>query len=117
MRDARIVGGFVLVMLCGVAGAHAFLEQAEPRVGSGISVPPREVALRFTQDLEPAFSNAAITDAAGRRVDLGEVAIRGNVMRVPLREIGTGNYRVTWRVLSVDTHITEGAFSFRVDPP
>jgi methionine-rich copper-binding protein CopC len=35
-------------------------------------------------------------------------------MRVPLRGIRPGTYRVSWRVLSVDTHTTEGAFTFRV---
>jgi methionine-rich copper-binding protein CopC len=117
MPHARIFGVVVLLLLCGVAGAHAFLEQAEPRVGSSTSTPPREVALRFTQDLEPAFSGASITDAAGRRVDMGDAVIRGNEMHVALRQIGAGVYRVTWRVLSVDTHVTEGAFSFRVDTP
>ena len=34
--------------------------------------------------------------------------------RVPLNPLGPGTYRVKWRVLSVDTHVTEGDFIFRV---
>jgi methionine-rich copper-binding protein CopC len=75
---------------------------------------PRELTLWFTQNLEPAFSTVTVTDASGQRVDAGKPSISGNVMRVPLRTIGTGTYRVRWRVLSVDTHTTEGGFSFTV---
>ncbi len=98
------------------AWAHAFLDEASPRVDSTVPAAPSEVSLRFTQDLEPAFSTVTITDASGRRVDTGKPSFSGNIIRVPLRAIGAGKYRVTWRVLSVDTHTTEGAFNFSVVP-
>jgi copper resistance protein C len=111
----HISGTVVLVLLAGAAAAHAFLEEANPRVGSTIRTAPPEVTLRFTQNLEPAFSSATITDASGQRVDTGAPGIDGNVMRVRLLAIGAGSYRVTWHVLSVDTHTTEGAFTFAVE--
>ena len=118
MPPLRVIGIVAaLVFFCGAAGAHSFLDEADPRVGSTVHVAPREVTLRFTQDLEPAFSSVAITDASGQRVDAGQPIVSGNVMRVPLRAIGAGRYRVTWQVLSVDTHTTEGAFTFGVDAP
>jgi methionine-rich copper-binding protein CopC len=118
MRTGWLIGCTVTFLLVGgAAGAHAFLEQAEPRVGSTVHAAPREVTLRFTQDLEPAFSTVTITDAAGARVDAGKPNFDGNIIRVPLREIGAGSYRVTWQVLSVDTHPTEGSFSFVVEQP
>ncbi len=118
MRAMRIVGiTAALALFAGAADAHAFLEDADPRVGSTVQTAPSEVRLRFTQELEPAFSSATITDASGQRVDAGAPVVSGNVMRVPLRAVGVGSYRVTWRVLSVDTHTTEGAFTFGVDKP
>jgi methionine-rich copper-binding protein CopC len=118
MRSVWALGSAAALALFGsVAGAHAFLDEADPRVGSTVRTAPREVTLRFTQDLEPAFSSVTITDASGRRVDAGKPSVSGNVMRVPLRQIGAGNYRVTWRVLSADTHTTEGAFTFGVAAP
>ena len=77
-------------------------------------VAPRELVLHFSQDLEPAFSTVEITDAAGQRVEAGEPIISRNLVRVPLRQLGTGSYRVTWKVLSVDTHATQGTFNFDV---
>jgi methionine-rich copper-binding protein CopC len=35
-------------------------------------------------------------------------------MRVSVKTLPPGTYHVSWRVLSVDTHTTEGAFSFTV---
>jgi copper resistance protein C len=116
MRATWLIGGTVaLALFAGAAAAHAFLEQADPRVGSTVRSVPLEVTLRFSQDIEPAFSSATITDASGQRVDTGAPDVHGNVMRVPLRAIDVGSYRVTWHVLSVDTHTTEGAFTFAVE--
>ena len=104
----------LLLLATGEASAHALLDHAEPRVGNNVATAPREVTLWFTQKLEPAFSSLIVTNAAGQRVDIGKPRVSGNQMSVSLRPGGTGTYRVTWRVLSVDTHTTDGSFSFQV---
>jgi methionine-rich copper-binding protein CopC len=102
------------VLASGAAQAHAFLDHAEPRVGNKIASPPHQVTLWFTQKLEPAFSSVTVTNAAGERVDSGKARVSGNQMSVSLRPGGAGTYRVNWRVLSVDTHTTDGSFTFQV---
>src|SRR5271169_4401335 len=93
-----------LLMIPGtVAEAHAFLDRAEPRVGSTVPTAPRELSLTFTQNLEPAFSSVEVTDANGSRVDLGKPSISTSTMRVGLKQLSPGTYRVRWQVLSVDT--------------
>jgi copper resistance protein C len=104
----------LLWLVTGEASAHAFLDHAEPRVGNTVATAPREVTLWFTQKLEPAFSNITVTNSAGQRVDTGKTRVSGNQMSVSLRSGGAGTYRVNWRVLSVDTHRTDGNFTFRV---
>ena len=37
-------------------------------------------------------------------------------LRVALKPLTPGTYKVIWRVLSVDTHRTNGSFTFRVGP-
>ena len=96
------------------ANAHAFLDHADPRVGSEVATAPRQVTLWFTQNLEPAFSKVTVTDSSSQRVDAGKPSISGTIMRVPLRGLKAGIYRVSWHALSVDTHTTEGSFTFRV---
>jgi methionine-rich copper-binding protein CopC len=95
------------------ARAHAFLDYANPRVGSTVASSPGQITLHFTQRLEPKFSRAEVRNAAGARVDQG-ASVSGNVMRVNVKALSAGTYRVHWRVLSVDTHTTEGNFSFHV---
>ena len=75
---------------------------------------PRELALSYTQNLEAAFSSVEVSDANGTRVDLGKPSINASVMRVGLKPLPPGTYKVRWHVLSVDTHTTEGSFTFHV---
>jgi methionine-rich copper-binding protein CopC len=118
MRLFSAIACVALLLLAGsvTARAHALLERAHPRVGSTMQAAPQEVSLSFSQYLEPAFSTMEVTDAQGRRVDQGGPTIEGNVMRIRLQAIVAGTYRVRWQVLSVDTHTTEGTFSFEVRP-
>jgi copper resistance protein C len=116
MRSLSIVLTIPLLLLLvtGEVSAHAFLDRAEPRVGNKVATAPREVTLWFTQKLEPAFSSVTVTNPAGQRVDTGKPRVSGSQMSVSLRGGGAGTYHVTWRVLSVDTHTTEGNFTFQV---
>ena len=108
------ISALLTVMASTAARAHAFLDHAEPRVGSSVPTAPREVVLSYTQNLEPAFSSVEVSDASGARVDLGKPSISASVMRVGLKQLSPGTYRVHWQVLSVDTHTSEGNFSFHV---
>jgi methionine-rich copper-binding protein CopC len=104
----------LLVLATCEASAHAFLDHAEPRVGNKVASPPNEVTLWFTQKVEAAFSTIAVTNDAGERVDTGKTRVSGNQMSIALRPGGSGTYHVTWHVLSVDTHRTDGNFTFQV---
>jgi methionine-rich copper-binding protein CopC len=96
------------------ASAHAFLDHAEPRVGNSVPTAPHEVKLWFTQKLEQAFSTIEVTDGSGQRVDTGKPRVNGNEMAVSVKNLAPGSYQVNWHVLSVDTHRTDGNFSFTV---
>ena len=118
MRTHTTIVSLLLVALgTGAARAHAFLDHASPLVGSTVHSAPHEVSLWFTQSLESAFSSVQVTDANGGRVDQGKVQVSGIVMRVSLKSLAPGSYKVRWRALSVDTHTTEGSFSFHVGGP
>ena len=114
-RPAKVVLiPLLLLFASGEASAHAMLDHAEPRVGSRIATAPTKITLWFTQNLEPAFSTITTTNAGGRRVDAGKVRVIRNQMSISLRPRGTGTYRVTWHAVSVDTHTTDGNFTFQV---
>jgi methionine-rich copper-binding protein CopC len=99
------------------ARAHAFLDHSSPAVGSSVLASPPIVILWFTQDLEPAFSSVQVTNDAGQRVDLANAQIpQGSPaeLRIGLKSLPPGTYTVSWHVVSVDTHPTEGTFTFEV---
>jgi len=116
MRHALLIWTAALTLLLATdeAIAHAMLDHAEPRVGNTVASPPHEVTLYFTQKLEPAFSTITVTNAAGQRVDSGKTRVSGSQMSISLKPGGSGTYHVNWRVLSVDTHTTDGNFTFQV---
>jgi len=107
----------LLALSASAASAHAFLDRASPAVGSSVPRSPAAISLWFTQELEPAFSTLSVVDQAGTRVDGGDPEVDRNdatILRVTLKPLPPGTYKVIWRVVSVDTHPTEGTFTFRV---
>jgi methionine-rich copper-binding protein CopC len=103
-----------------LAYAHAFLEHAQPRVGSTVSASPTEVKIWFTERLEPAFSKIQVFDAGGREIDRRDVKVDPTdpiVMTVSVPTLAPGNYRVLWNAVAVDTHHTNGSFGFTVKSP
>jgi methionine-rich copper-binding protein CopC len=115
MRPRVLILSLLAIAFGSVAAdAHAVLDRASPAVGSTVASAPREVSLTFSQNLEAAFSSIQVTDASGTRVDQGKPQISGNTMRIGLKSLSQGTYRVRWQALSVDTHKTEGSFTFTV---
>ena len=100
--------------------AHAFIDHTDPVVGATVKQAPTEVRLWYTQGLEPAFSRVQVFDASGKEVDKRDVHLdpRNNHLLIVSLPAGleAGTYKVVWRVVSVDTHPTEGSFKFRVEP-
>jgi methionine-rich copper-binding protein CopC len=104
-----------LTVSAAVAHAHASLAHASPSVGSTVSAPPQEVILTFTERLEAAFSKLTVIDASGTEVSQGKVQVNDTTMRISLKPLNAGIYKVNWRAVSSDTHKVEGSFAFRVD--
>ncbi len=119
LPTALILAGAVLCAGGSAALAHAFLDHAVPAVGSTVHQPPAEIRIWFTEALEPAFSTIKLADASGTAVATGAAHADDaskTVLVLPLPALAPGSYRVMWRVLSVDTHVTEGSFRFQVAP-
>ena len=117
---------FCLIVLLGILAwspsacdAHAFLDHATPAVGSAVRASPAQVRLWFTEELEPAFSTIKVLSADGLQIDKQDKQVdRSNpvLLQVSVPPLAPGRYRVVWRALSVDTHVTEGDFTFEVQP-
>ena len=120
MKTYRMLLSFILLVLgTSFADAHAFLDHAEPKVGSKIATAPGEVKVWFTQKLVIAFSDLQVFDAAGKEVDKHDKKLDPSdqaLLTVSVPPLKAGTYKVVWRAVSVDTHVTHGDFTFEIAP-
>src|SRR5262249_47050744 len=101
--------------------AHARVKRANPAVGGAGSASAAPAALRVwvSEKVGPALSTVEGGDSKGTRMGRGGGRSGpGDTtqLRVTLLPLPPGQYRVLWRVVSIDTHYRSGSFPFRVDP-
>ncbi len=97
--------------------AHAQLLRAMPQPSSVVATAPPEVRLQFSEGIEGRFSGVEVAAPDGKRVTTGRAHTQGTALVVPITApLPPGVYRVNWRVLSVDSHKTQGSFTFEVRP-
>jgi methionine-rich copper-binding protein CopC len=109
-----------LLLAPAAASAHARLESAIPPAGSTVARAPAELALTYSESIEPHFSKVAVTDATGARMDQGDLHVDpqdATHLLVPVKPLPPGSYTVTWHAVSVDAHRTQGSYHFKVIAP
>ena len=107
----------VLFSLPTLVFAHAFLDHAEPKVGSDNTTAPTEVKVWFTQEIENSLSRIKVLDAQGHQIDKKDSHVDSKdkkLLIVSVDHLAAGSYKVEWSVVSVDTHKTRGDFKFEV---
>jgi copper transport protein len=104
-----------LACLAAPAGAHAVLQSTSPADRAQLDQAPDEVVLEFNESVSAPLGAVRAFDAAGERVDDGDLVVQDGVLTLGLRsDLGDGAYVVTYRVLSADSHPVTGAFTFTV---
>ena len=101
------------------AFAHAVLTAASPEATGTVSAAPAQVALTYSEPVEPRFAIISVTDAGGRQRVAGvprRSPANADQVIVPVQRVPQGWYLVYWRVISADGHPVRGAFTFAVGP-
>jgi len=120
-RHAAVVIAGVLVALAvpAAASAHAYLTHTVPAASVELASPPPNVQLTFDEAVEPRFAIVSVTDKNAHEVIAGHASrspTNPDTLVVPLKKIGEGWYLVYYRVISVDGHPVQNAFTFAVGP-
>ncbi len=106
-----------LLIFASTSFGHAFLDHADPKVGSEIQTAPTEIKVWFTEEIEPAFSTLKVLDAGGNQVDQKDAHLDAKdktLLIVSVPALAAGEYKVEWSVVASDTHHTQGDFKFTI---
>jgi len=120
IQSRAVALGLALLCSCLLsldALAHARLVKGIPADDAELSVAPEFVVLTFNESPERSFSSVELRNPAGEIVTTPAVR-QGETpdsLLMPLPEdLPAGTYAVHYRVLSVDGHVVEGRFGFRI---
>jgi methionine-rich copper-binding protein CopC len=111
---AALGSGLILLAGAGQALAHARLVQSTPAADAAVAA-PAQIALKFNEKLEAAFSGFDLTAGAAKtpvKVALSKDGL--SLVGVPARPLTSGAYHVQWHAVSADGHRMTGAFDFAV---
>jgi methionine-rich copper-binding protein CopC len=99
-----------------VALAHSFPEKETPSAGQKVASPPSEIMIKFDAPIEKLFAKLEVTGADGANQAIGapQVSDDGIGLSVKVPALKPGDYTVKWAVVCIDTHHTEGSYTFTV---
>ncbi|RON09724.1 hypothetical protein BK659_07290 [Pseudomonas brassicacearum] len=98
--------------------AHAHLKSSTPAADSSVAA-PAELRLVFSEGVEASFTKVDISkDGAAVAVKsiATESADKKTLIVTPAAPLTAGEYKVEWHAVSVDTHKSDGKYSFKVSP-
>ena len=84
-----------------------------PADGAVLDRAPREIVLTFNEKISPQYAQL-ILSRDGTALSIAEPVVTGEVIRVPLAETATGDYRLAFRVVSADGHPISGESHYTV---
>ena len=119
-RPLALLGGILLASIVGLAAAasaHSFPERETPSAGATLSQPPPQVAIKYDAPIEKLFASLEVLNSVGQNEAAAKPQVDpdGWTLSVPLNKLPPGEYTVRWSVVCIDTHHTQGSYSFTVE--
>jgi hypothetical protein len=119
----QMIAPLAAVMMIGAtsaAFAHADLKASVPEKDATLKTAPAEVALDFSEELNPKLSHIVVKDAKGKNVDKADSHVAADNpkhLSVDLAALAAGTYKVIWTSVAADDgHKLTGSFKFTVAP-
>lgn len=127
INAGRMVGGmkgFVICLL--IIGlmiqahdvwAHASLIKSDPPRRATLSESPSKIQLWFNEEIETAYATVTVVDMNDQVVSRAapeKVTDDPKSITLALPELEAGAYKVQFRVLSIDGHVVDSNYSFRI---
>ncbi|HEY3148257.1 MAG TPA: copper resistance CopC family protein [Dongiaceae bacterium] len=120
IKSIVVFSAALTVAVAGAAFAHAELQSSAPQKNAVLKTAPSEVAIDFSEEVNPKLSHIIVKDAAGKQVDKNDghvAADNAKHFSVDLGPLAVGEYEVSWTsVAAEDGHKLSGKFKFKVAP-
>jgi methionine-rich copper-binding protein CopC len=117
LTAAALMLALTMLLVPGAPRAHAYLDHADPKVGSTVHSSPGHVRIWFDSQLEPAFCSIVVEAPDGTKVDDGRGSVDPSdhtLLQAAVPQLAPGTYRVVWSVVARDGHRTSGSYEFTV---
>ncbi len=115
-----LIALFFLTVLPATVSAHAVMVRSSPDKDSTISQSPPQVDIWFNENVMSAHKSLAVINSSGKRVDNKDIkqeALDPSHIFTSIPSLPPDTYTVRYRVISADTHVVSGKFSFTVEKP
>lgn len=111
-----LVAGILLLLLlfAGSSSAHTHLESSDPADKAHVESVPDEVTLTFGGKVNAAPGTIKVFDPTGEPVSVGDPKSTGAVVTQNIDSTRNGEYAISYRVVSEDSHTVSGFTSFTV---
>ncbi len=97
------------------AFAHAHLLSAVPAENKMAMPPPKELVLKFSEELNLKFTSVEIVGPDMKKVDIASEALDPKDAKILIVELKAplpdGKYTVNWKAFSQDGHKTHGSYT------
>jgi methionine-rich copper-binding protein CopC len=105
------------LLLTSLAWGHATARNSTPKNGAILSEPPTQIVIQFGNAAKLVSLVVASDDGSRVEVDVSNATSVDGVVGVAVEPLAPGKYRVIWRAMGIDGHITAGDFGFEVSAP
>ncbi len=107
-----IVAAALFGVFSSSASAHSYLIRSLPEAGSRLANAPRTMTLGFSEPFVSGSQRIELRRANGHVVEVSRSRGAGSVIDQPLPANLRGVFIVSWRVVSIDGHVSLGEFAF-----
>lgn len=103
-----------LFILTGAAAhAHTELSGSMPADDAVLAAAPKDLMLHFSEEVR--LTTLSVQASGGEKQEIGALPTSTSKdFVIPAPALGAGDYVVSWRAMSEDTHVMTGEFKFTV---
>ncbi len=114
-RGKLLVLAGLLALAVAVSFAHTPVGGTTPENGAVLNEVPSHIVLSFERQVRLTRVRAAHADRSMVDLDLEDQKMFSSRFEVPLKDMGSGIYRIEWRGLARDGHVMRDMFTFRIE--